>query len=124
MGKANSPSTRTATDFLHGVPELLILRLLAEREMYGYEIVQGIRLRSGNAVQFGEGVIYPLLHSLQKRRLLAIRREKVNGRPRVYYRLTATGHRKLEERVSEWERVTSIVQALLNGESHEQPGMQ
>ena len=106
-------------DYLQGVPELLILRLLKEKEMYGYEIVQGIRQRSGERVNFGEGVIYPLLHSLQKRRLLAIRRERVNGRPRVYYRLTTSGEKKLEEKVSDWEQVTDTIRSILDGKSYE-----
>ena len=88
----NTPSSKPTKEYLSGVPELLVLRLLADREMYGYEIVRGIRLRSQQQMSFGEGVIYPLLHSMQKRRLLAIRRETFNGRPRIYYRLTAAGH--------------------------------
>lgn len=110
---------KSSKDYLQGVPELLILRLLEEREMYGYEIVQGIKLRSDSQIQFGEGVIYPLLHSLQKRRLLAIRHDKVNGRPRVYYRLTKTGKQKLESKVSEWKRISEAIQGILEGGSGE-----
>ena len=110
---------KNTKDYLQGVPELLILQLLQEQEMYGYEIVQGIRVRTNEDIQFGEGVIYPLLHSLQKRKLLAIRREKVNGRPRVYYRLTAAGRKKLDAKVSEWKRVTEAIQSILDGKSGE-----
>ena len=51
---------------LAGVPELMILRLLQAQEMYGYEIVQAIAARTQGAVTPGEGVIYPLLHGLEK----------------------------------------------------------
>jgi PadR family transcriptional regulator PadR len=108
-------------DYLHGVPELLVLRLLQDREMYGYEIVQGIRIRSGQQMDFGEGVVYPLLHYMQKKRLLAIRREVCNGRPRIYYRLTAGGRRKLRDKVSQWNQVTSVINAFLHGDGCEQP---
>ncbi len=108
---------RSSKEFLQGVPELLVLRLLADREMYGYEIVRGIREHTNEQMNFGEGVIYPLLHTLQKRRLLAIRREKYNGRQRIYYRLTATGHKKLAEKISHWEKVSSAIQLVLDGDS-------
>ena len=57
-----------------GVPELMILRLLQDQEMYGYEIVQAIALRTGQAVTPGEGVVYPVLHGLQKDGALKSRR--------------------------------------------------
>src|ERR1019366_2773978 len=53
-------------NFMNGVPELLILRLLQQEEMYGYEIVQAIRRRTGAVIAVGEGVVYPVLHALEK----------------------------------------------------------
>jgi PadR family transcriptional regulator PadR len=58
MGRVSNPS------FLNGVPELLVLRLLDEQEMYGYEIVQAIRSRTGEVITAGEGVVYPVLHGV------------------------------------------------------------
>lgn len=110
---------RQGKDFIQGVPELLVLQLLREREMYGYEIIQSIRLRSDEVFRFGEGVIYPLLHSLQKRRLVAIRRVKVQGRPRVYYRLTSSGKKKLANRISDWNRVSGAIHNILTGPTSE-----
>ncbi|MEM8677906.1 MAG: helix-turn-helix transcriptional regulator [Planctomycetota bacterium] len=106
---------RGSKDYLYGVPELLILRLLEEREMYGYEIVRGIRERSGEAMNFGEGVIYPLVHSLEKRGLLATRRDNVNGRTRIYYRLNAKGRKALREKVTHWKKVTTVIGNILDG---------
>jgi len=114
--KKNKP-----TEYLSGVPELLILRLLEEREMYGYEIVRGIRLRSNEQMNFGEGVIYPLLHAMQKKRLLAIRRETFNGRPRIYYRLTASGQKKLQQKITRWSQVSQVIQQFLDGETSDEP---
>ena len=109
-------SKNQSKDYLYGVPELLVLRILREQEMYGYEIVQSIKHKSQHEFSFGEGVIYPLLHSMQKRRLLAIRRTKVNGRPRIYYRLTSSGLKKLEDKSSEWTRVSGAIQRFLQGD--------
>ena len=59
MPKANPP-------FMSGVPELLVLRLLSQREMYGYELVRAIRLTSEDAIVLAEGVVYPVLHGLEQ----------------------------------------------------------
>ena len=56
---------QTNPPFMSGVPELLVLRMLSAREMYGYEIVKAMRLVTGEAIGFGEGVIYPVLHALE-----------------------------------------------------------
>jgi len=58
--------------------------MLSGREMYGYEIVKAMRLVTGEAIGFGEGVIYPVLHSLEETGALKARRKSVNGRERVY----------------------------------------
>ena len=110
---------RTSKDYLYGVPELLILRLVADGEMYGYEIVRGIRERSSDTMNFGEGVIYPIMHSLEKRRLLATRRATVNGRVRIYYRLTKKGQKALHEKTTNWKRVASAITNILDGNPNE-----
>ena len=57
---------KTNPAFMSGVPEILILRLLADREMYGYELVQAIEVATGQAIKLGEGVVYPVLHALEE----------------------------------------------------------
>jgi PadR family transcriptional regulator PadR len=109
---------RTNPDFLNGVPELLLLRLLSARAMYGYELVQAIRLATAGGLEFGEGCIYPLLHRLEADGLLTSRRETVGGRNRFVYRMTSKGRTQLAERVNAWERVTSAVRLALNGTPH------
>src|SRR5262245_15533643 len=116
------PDDRKPATFLNGVPELLILRLLAAKSMYGYEIVAAIRASTDEALDFGEGLIYPLLHSLEDQELLATRREKVNGRPRVYYRLTAAGKKRLAQTTTDWQRVTQAVRRVLGGD-HAKPSI-
>lgn len=104
MGQTNPP-------FMSGVPELLVLRLLARQEMYGYELVKAIRLATGDAIGLGEGVVYPALYSLERKGALKARRKTVNGRSRVYYRVTARGRMRLEELTAEWQRVTEGIRA-------------
>lgn len=111
MGQTNPP-------FMSGVPELLLLRLLEQQEMYGYELVRSIKLVTSNAISLGEGVIYPVLHSLEKAGALRARRKAVGGRTRVYYRLTAKGRQRLERLQNEWQRIETGVRAALDKPSH------
>jgi PadR family transcriptional regulator, regulatory protein PadR len=98
-----------------GVPELLLLQLLARRTMYGYELAQQVRLASRDTLEFGESVLYPTLHSLEQRRLLRTRERTVEGRARIYYELTAKGKRRLADLRSEWRRISRGVDAVLAG---------
>ena len=110
----------TNPNFMNGVPELLILRLLEAREMYGYELVQAIRAQSSETFSFGEGVIYPVLHGLEHDGALKSRSKVVNGRSRVYYRLTAAGERRLGDLSATWGKVASAIQGILQGGTHAQ----
>ncbi len=106
---------RSNTEFLNGVPELLILRLLAQRPMYGYQIVQAIQSASDGRLEFGEGCIYPILHRLQAQKDLLSKRESVDGRTRVVYRLTPQGEKKLQASTMNWQEIVSAVRAILEG---------
>jgi len=101
-----------------GVPELMILRLLQDREMYGYEIVQAIRAETGDAVILGEGVVYPVLHGLERDGALKSRRKNVGGRSRVYYTLTAKGARRFGDLVQTWTTLAGAIQSVLKGGRH------
>ena len=99
---------------LAGVPELMVLRLLKAQEMYGYEIVQAISVKTGGVVTPGEGVVYPLLHALEKDGALKSRRKTVNGRSRVYYTLTARGAKRLAALTGDWTALNIAVQQVLH----------
>ena len=98
---------------MSGVPELLVLRLLTSREMYGYEIVKAVRLVTSEAIGLGEGVIYPVLHWLEETGALKAKRKAVNGRERVYYTVTTKGRKRLEQLSNEWQRVSSGINSAL-----------
>lgn len=106
MGKTNPP-------FMTGVPELLLLRLLSQREMYGYELVKSVRVVTSEAITLGEGVIYPVLHGLEKAGALTAKRKPVNGRTRVYYEVTPLGRERLDRLNSDWDRISAGVDSAL-----------
>ena len=106
MAQSNPP-------FMTGVPELLLLRLLAQKEMYGYELVRSIRTVTGEAISLGEGVIYPVLHGLERSGSLTSRRKPVGGRTRVYYSLTAKGQKRLDKLRGDWRRIQGGISTAL-----------
>jgi PadR family transcriptional regulator, regulatory protein PadR len=105
----------TNPNFMNGVPELLVLRLLEDAEMYGYEIVQAIRVRTDSVITVGEGVVYPVLHSLESSGALKSRRKTVAGRSRIYYSLTKSGSRRLAGLAAQWTSLTGAIQKTLAG---------
>jgi PadR family transcriptional regulator PadR len=114
------PSRDSNPSFMNGVPELLILTLLQQQEMYGYEIVQAIHDRTQQAIAVGEGVVYPVLHALEEQGALRSRRRAVAGRSRIYYSLTAAGARRLSTLTASWTSLTSAIQKLVIGGPHVQ----
>jgi PadR family transcriptional regulator, regulatory protein PadR len=111
---------RTNPDFLNGVPELLMLRLLSRRPMHGYELVQALRAATGEALGFGEGCVYPILHRLEADGVLKSHRQTVDGRSRLVYRVTARGEKRLAESISLWKDVTEAIARALEGSEHAQ----
>lgn len=95
---------------------ILVLALLKGREMYGYQIIEELERQSGQVFQLKEGTLYPILHSLEKDRLISAREaETVNGRVRRYYAITEKGLRALEEKKAAWNTFSSAVTAILAG---------
>jgi PadR family transcriptional regulator PadR len=109
------PARETNPNFMNGVPELLILRLLQQEEMYGYEIVQALRSRTDAVVAVGEGVVYPVLHGLEREGAIKSRRKKVNGRSRIYYSVTSQGSHRLAGLSESWTNLASAIQKMLTG---------
>ncbi len=93
--------------------DLLVLHLLSEREMYGYEIVTELDKRSQSVFQMKEGTLYPLLHRLEKEGAVTAYEEKKEGRTRRYYRLTRRGRGRLIEQAENWRRYSEAVNAVL-----------
>jgi PadR family transcriptional regulator, regulatory protein PadR len=101
--------------FLNGVPEMLILRLLSQRAMHGYELIQALRLATAGALEFGEGCVYPILHRLESEKLLKASQMVVGARNRIVYQTTARGRARLADSIGAWQRVSDAVHQALQG---------
>ena len=106
-----------------GSTTLLILRLLSEGEMYGYEMIQELSRRSEKAFELREGTLYPILHELENQGCVESSVQNAGGgRQRRYYRLTEKGMGMLREKTDEWVYFTGKVNDVLHGSAAE-PGM-
>ena len=98
-----------------GIVELLILHMLSERDMYGYEIKEALATRTNNAFIIKEGSLYGPLYRMQSRGIITSRKEMVvNKRFRMYYMLTDHGREYLEYGKEQMKIVFAGVESLLN----------
>jgi len=101
-------------EFLTGNMGTLILALLTERAMYGYEILQEAERRSASLLRMKEGTLYPALHQMERSGLLhAEWRQGETGRPRKYYGLTAKGRRVAQSKRAQWQSMSAAMHAIL-----------
>ena len=99
-----------------GSTAMLVLAVLKDQELYGYRIIEELARRSQNVFQLKEGTLYPLLHAMEKDKLLQGREAPApNGRTRRYYRITRAGLRVLEEKEAAWHAYAGAVTAVLAG---------
>src|SRR3982751_544404 len=103
-----------AADLLQGTLELLILRTLATGEKHGYEVAEWIHTASADALEIEEGALYPALHRLELRGLLAAQWDvSANNRRAKYSRLTASGRKRLREATQLWRRASGAINRVL-----------
>ena len=101
-------------ELIKGTVVPIILRLLEEKEMYGYEIIKVVNQRTDEAFAWKEGTLYPWLHRLEQEGLIRSRwEESGNGRQRKYYQITRRGTAALRERTAEWTAFSRAVNAVL-----------
>jgi DNA-binding PadR family transcriptional regulator len=93
--------------------EPLILSVLARGESYGYAIIQEIRARSQNRMEWTDGMLYPVLHRLERKGLIKSRwAEAENGRKRKYYSVKKEGQQALSKHHEQWNLVHSVLTGL------------
>ena len=105
-------------EVLKGSSNSLLLSLLEQQPMYGYQIAKVLEARSEGYFKFKEGTLYPALHRLEKSGLIAGKWQLLpNGRQRRYYSITAKGVAKLALERSQWQDFLKAVKLIL------QPGV-
>lgn len=104
----------TRSDLPQGTLDLLILKVVALGPLHGYAITQRLQQVSREVVQVQQGSLYPALHRLKNRGLLAAEwGDTETGREAKFYRLTRKGRAQLQSETASWERLTEAVALVL-----------
>ncbi len=98
---------------MSGSMTMLILKLLSEKDMYGYEMIDTLRKRSQNVFELKAGTLYPLLHGLEEKGLLTAYEQEFSGKVRKYYSITRQGNKLLEQKKEEWNVYSQAVLKVL-----------
>ncbi len=106
----------TKLDLRTGSTAVMTLRLLAEKPMYGYQIVKELQTRSEGYFDLEQGTLYPALHRLEKDGLVSSQWEVVEDGPsRKYYTITEAGRTELEKSARQWADFSRNLLKLLGG---------
>lgn len=99
-----------------GSMTMLVLSLLSEKEMYGYEMIEALRERSQNVFELKAGTLYPLLHGLEEKGFLTSDEREAGGKIRKYYSITRNGRNLLVKKEAEWKEYSTAVCQVLRME--------
>lgn len=103
-------------NLITGSTAMLVLKLLEDKNMYGYQMIEELAKRSDNTFSLKAGTLYPLLHNLEAQDMVSSYEEKAdNGRMRKYYRLTKNGEGVLAEKQDEWKIYVAAINQVLQG---------
>ena len=98
---------------VQGSMAMLILKLLDEKDMYGYEMIDTLSKRSQNVFELKAGTLYPLLHGLEEKGLVTAYEDDSTGKKRKYYHITREGKSTLKYKASEWKEYQIAVANVL-----------
>ena len=105
---------RYGRELLKGSTDHLILSLIRQEPIYGYQLIKEIGRRSEGYFQFKEGTLYPALHRLEREGLIRGKWENLpNGQERRYYYLTELGYKVLNEKRDEWLGFSAAVNLVI-----------
>jgi PadR family transcriptional regulator PadR len=107
---------RISKELMKGSTSLLVLSVIERKDMYGYQIIKDIELRSEKVFTLNEGTLYPILHSLEKEKLLvSYWDESESARKRKYYRMTDKGRKELARKREEWRGFSAAIARVTEG---------
>jgi PadR family transcriptional regulator PadR len=111
----------TEQELIRSSADLLVLSVLADGPLYGYGISKKVAAQSDGAIRLTPGVLYPLLHQMEKQKLLLASWDEVqaeggesgSGRKRKWYRLSAKGKRRMEQRIRAHRAYQALIESFL-----------
>jgi PadR family transcriptional regulator PadR len=108
---------KISKELLKGSTTMLVLDLLKNQNMYGYEMIKKLKEKSENVFELKEGTLYPILHGLEENGLITSYWDETTAKKRKYYAITEKGKKQLKEKKEEWKIFSNGINQVLGGVS-------
>lgn len=105
-------------ELLKGSTHMLVLSLLENQNMYGYQIIKSLNQKSKNIFDFKEGTLYPILHILESKNYITSYWDETSGKKRKYYSITEDGKKHLQSKKEEWDSFCLGINMILRKNSY------
>ena len=106
---------KVSRDLLKGSTNLLVLSLLENENMYGYQMIKKLSEKSENVFELQEGTLYPILHSLEEKNYISSYWDNTGIKKRKYYTITKEGKKHLKDKKEEWTIFSTGVNQVVGG---------
>ena len=103
-------------ELLKGSTNMLILEMLKQENMYGYQMITKLKEKSENIFELKEGTLYPILHGLEEKQLIISYWDETATKKRKYYAITEKGKKQLKEQKEEWQIFSKGITKVIGGE--------
>ncbi len=108
---------KVSKELLKGSTTMLILEMLKNENMYGYQMIKKLSEKSQNVFELKEGTLYPILHSLEEENFITSYWDESTAKKRKYYAINEKGKKQLKERKEEWKIFSNGINKVLGGVS-------
>ncbi|MCI8617484.1 MAG: PadR family transcriptional regulator [Clostridia bacterium] len=106
---------KISRELLKGSTNMLVLSLLENENMYGYQMIKKLSERSQNVFELQEGTLYPILHSLEEKNYITSYWDNTGAKKRKYYSITKEGKKHLREKKDEWRTFSNGINQVVGG---------
>lgn len=106
---------KVSRELLKGSTNLLVLSLLENENMYGYQMIKKLSQKSENVFELQEGTLYPILHSLEEKNYISSYWDNTGIKKRKYYTITKEGKKHLKDKKEEWNIFSTGVNQVVGG---------
>ena len=104
-------------ELLKGSTTMLVLEMLKNEDMYGYQLIKKLNEKSKNIFELKEGTLYPILHGLEENNFITSYWDETSAKKRKYYAITEKGKKNLKEKKEEWKIFSDSVNQVIGGVS-------
>ena len=106
---------KLSKELLKGSTDMLVLSILENESMYGYQMIKKLREKSNNIFNLQEGTLYPILHKLESKGYITSYWDTTNSKKRKYYTITKDGKKYLKEKKEEWKIFSNGINDVVGG---------